>query len=180
MAVKVIIENSTKWQTRHLRAIAIRAIKGYYTKDQLTIRFVPSQGRHSGCAYLNSWSCTVRLPSPGNYVDNGQLAVIIAHEAAHCMGVDHRDMNRSYLELQWGTGWKERFGWAYDLPLEAVVKKKKEKPSGLPLAEKRHAYAVTNLGNWERKLKFAQNKVKKYRQKVAYYETRMAALKEKN
>lgn len=44
----------------------------------------------------------------------------------------------------------------------------KERPT--TLVGKRAARAADSLSRWERKLKFAQNKVKKYRKAVRYYE----------
>lgn len=52
----------------------------------------------------------------------------------------------------------------------------KAKPAA-SIVEKRAAKAAAALAQWQRKLKLAQTKVRKYKQRVGYYERRQAATK---
>ncbi len=175
--MKLTIINDTKWQTRHLRAIAVRAIRGYYTHRFLTIYFGPATQHVGGCAYIGSSSCIVRIPGPER-TNRVRLAKVIAHEAAHCEGVTHRQMKQSYRELTHAGNWEKRFAWADKMPLEQKpAKRKVPPPTGLVLAEKRHAQALKKAEEWKRKKARAAKLEKKWHSKVTYYERRMAAFR---
>lgn len=110
--------------------------------------------------------------------DKIDFAMVCAHEALHCMGVTHRRMNTVYREVQRKGRYREKFGWAADMPLDLKAPpKKKVRPTGIELACDRHEHANAMLAKADTRLKRAQTIRKKWHRKVRYYEGRMAALK---
>ena len=106
------------------------------------------------------------------------LAMVIAHELAHLDGIRHREMNQSYRELTNRGNWSEKFSWADDLPLEPKTPpRSKVKPEPLTIASQQLLHAQSKVKEWKRKKKRAETGLRKWRQKVKYYERRQAALR---
>ena len=114
----------------------------------------------------------------GNRTD--ALILVLAHELCHLRQHARREFEERELGAE-GEAVLILDDFRKDREaLEAAwrqipVRKAKVKP---PLVEARELHARELLTKWERKLKAAQNKVKKYRGKVRYYERRKAARKE--
>ena len=108
------------------------------------------------------------------------LILVLTHEICHL-----RQMSRGELEqMELGAeGEAALILEDFRKDREALesawrkVPERKAKPKP-PLVESREIHARDLLTKWERNLKAAQNKVKKYRAKVRYYERRKAARQE--
>lgn len=101
------------------------------------------------------------------------FARVVAHEMEHCRGVRHDGMCDTFKRAGEARGGGLPVPYAADLPIRA--REGKAKPTLGERVEARSAKAAEALLAWQRRLKVAQTKVRKYRQKVAYYERRAAA-----
>lgn len=118
------------------------------------------------------------------------LVDIVAHELAHRLLFVERSMTRK--SRRYGTvsrgGSEQQANWfekqvakAFEADREALVaawekpRAVREAKPVLSVQDTRRERAEANMVRWQRKLKFAQNKVAKYRRQVRYYEKAIAA-----
>lgn len=186
MSYAITIKNQTRYPTRELRKIIVRAArqvdatpgKNKHRLDERGLRYrvevgYTRGGFHGGssgeCYHLGYGACVVRLPR--GTADPHDFAYVVAHELAHCAGQKHADMR--------GCPWWTRkrrgrsFAWAWTFVLEEKAKPKKARPDGYALAAKRLEESVANLSRWEAKLRRAQTAIKKYRRRIRYYQRRL-------
>ncbi len=176
--MKVI--NETHWRTDHLRRFILRVAKEELPTDALP-RTIVKVGYHrggSGCAGRARYPTTderrdglrpriwlLLPPRSEPVVDRADLALVIAHEMAHCRGLRHgKDMRCPRYYRQ--PGYRERYAWATTLPLAAralVVRRRKLRAQPRDV---RRAHAETMLQTWERKHKLATTMRAKWRAKV--------------
>ena len=90
------------------------------------------------------------------------VAGIIRHEIAHCIGVEHTDMDR---EIHGCMTYKDYP--AQDLPVREV---KETVPCITDIVQARAEKARTMLAKHERRLKLMKTIVAKWKRKVVYYE----------
>lgn len=107
------------------------------------------------------------------------LAFVFEHEVAHSLGVEHADMDEAVRRCH-GNIPLEAFaklampGWSVALSIR-VLPPKTVKLTAAERASMRADHARRMMEKWERKLKLAAGKVKKYRRTVRYYEKKGAA-----
>lgn len=168
------ITNRTHWQTKHLRAFAVRAANQILddgTKPHLTIEFSYNRGgtRHDSCsgrAWIGGSHARVMVPSGS--IDKTDLASVIAHELAHCRGVTHAQMRGASLYRRVGN-WREHYAWAETLPLEKVSAKPKRVVTPVERANAKLNVVRARLKQWQTRLKRAQTAIQKYRAQEKYY-----------
>lgn len=130
--MKFKIVNRTRFQSRHLRKFVTRAWRiataaagptrtanHAATVTRITITFARSNRWHrqaTGHAYYHGRKAHVGIPDTP---DRRDLALTIAHEFGHNLGLRHPDMNGGPL---WRNDCPEQnarlYGWADTLPLE--------------------------------------------------------------
>jgi len=179
------VVNETHWRTDHLRRFLYAVGREELEPEDLRrlhVRVIYGRGRHyrygstGGYAWYNSTQMVLKMPQEIviSYTRRS-LAMTIAHEMAHCRGMQHRDM-RDSPRYSFVDGWWERYAWANDLPLEKKApKKKKPRLTGEALAAERAEHFRGLLAQWETRAKRAATAIKKYRAKIRYYERRVAA-----
>lgn len=161
------LRNQTHWNTKQLRAIVSRASlnevePAQYKRLRVTVKY----GKHFG-THVSGWCDCVGGDTYTLYVQKGginreDLALTAAHEAAHCHGKQHRDMNTARYRR---VGVPSTFYvWAKTMPLEK--KTVKPKPTTADRRSKRLAIAQAALKRWERKVKLANTKLKYWRKRV--------------
>ena len=122
------------------------------------------KGSYSGYAYFNKQYGTqpdmvLRL-TPDMKIST--ISQLFAHELMHCYGFDHSGFRHDPLDDVDVEKIRSKFKGVNLLS----VPKPKIKIDHVALRKKT---AEKNLKNWLRKLKLAENKVKKYKKKVKYY-----------
>lgn len=176
--MKVI--NNTHWRSDHLRAIISRVVNDELTPEKrarlvVTIDYIRRlQSYSSGCAPYFGSRMTVRISKHAEFANKVDFAKVVAHECAHLRGMRHSQMGHPYHAPNHARTPEQRayFAWAEEMPLEQKPKRIKV----VNIQEVRHATAIQHVTEWERKLKFAQTKLRKWRSKVRYYD-RVAASK---
>lgn len=177
------IINETKWKTAHLRAFASRVAKDELEPRQrkrIRVKFIPAKYHITGYAWIGGNTAVVRVPA---VPDKIMLAVVIAHELAHCRGMTgERDMRSSVryghnLTREKREAQRQRYAWANELPLEKKAVRKKRRLTGAEHAEAEAAKCEAAIKRWETKRKRAETALKKYRRKLRYYTKRAAALR---
>lgn len=174
------IVNDTHWQTKHLRAFASRVAKEELEpakRKRLVVHFVHSRWRQpSGWAYIKGNTCRIRVPRDG--VDKCGLAMILAHEFAHCRGFGSGRSNELALRSSARYGYRgdyaSFYSWAVGMPLERKAVKRKPKPTPDIKADRIRELIV----QWDRKKRRAETALRKYRKRLRYYEKRAAASQE--
>lgn len=182
MKSRLLLKNHTDWSTRDLRRFVLAGIKAEGVEGKSWTVTVKNARQRRGCSGLASmrhpWM-TLRIPSvrlvgvgkPAMLPDylRDDFAHVLWHEIAHTRGVEHREMTGGWDGCRRGGPRGAEVAWASALTIgrKADPKRRDRK------AERREA-AVTSLAAWQRKLKLAQTKVRKYRAKVQRYE-RLAA-----
>lgn len=189
MARKIKIINKTQWQTRHLRAFAVRAANMVLDPNEkkylsVEVTYNKQGGRSPGCsgwAPYNGNFIRVMLPSPGKdhpKPDRVDFAHVLGHEIGHAKGLTHQDMRGSSFYQRVGS-WREHYAWAKDLPLDPVPPKAKKQIAPADRATQSLATVQRRIKQWETRLKRAQTALKKYRAKEKYYTKRASALASK-
>lgn len=160
------IVNKTAWRTDHLRAFISRVAETEFEpwrrkRLRVDVDYRRGLGDCRGYAWINSNFFQLRLPRED--VDRVDLALTIAHELAHCRGLDHKDMrgNARYSFTK-GRGYREVYAWADGLPLEKRNPKLKVRPS----VSTKVAHAEAKVVEWERRLKKGTTILKKWRRRV--------------
>ena len=125
------VENATRWSTAHITRIAsevVRREKLESAASRLVVnvqtRPDPRLPRAIGYAYVGSmkdpeyriWIVMPEVPTRTGNGDPVLLAHTIAHELAHCRGLEHADMagRPEYAHL---PGWRDVYRWAALYPL---------------------------------------------------------------
>lgn len=169
------IHNRTHWRSDHIRAIALRvardeldpgATKGF-TVD---VNYGGRGPGVSGHAPYHGRRISIHVSSVA--IDRVDLAQTIAHEMAHTRGMTHRQMRNAPRYRRMGEVTRALYAWAEDMPLERIVP-----PKAVGLDERRqkkldHARAL--VAQWERRLKRAQGKVRRWKGRVRDYERYIA------
>lgn len=182
--MRIKITNETRWSTRDLRRFLARAAK-YEEMDEhcrrhgfarLVVRIQYRRaGGAFGYAFYNSNSSRITLPREKPPTEERlrelkqQIAHTMVHEFAHNRGRRHRDMagNPDYCYVD---GWRERVAWAEALPLTLAEPKTQAKPDAADKLE----HCREKLTAWAGKVKRAQTGMKKWQQRVRYYERQLA------
>jgi hypothetical protein len=157
------IDNQTVYSTRHLRKIFIACEKNEGTNHKFrNVKVIYGRSaRVRGYAWYNSNSVVMKLPKPKEVKDIGwihatihNLARVYIHEVGHNLNLHHAEM------MNW---------WDMDIDFleEGEVQTQKPKKSA---AEKNEEKARLKLDEWTKKMKRAENLVKKYKKKVKYYD----------
>jgi hypothetical protein len=173
---KIEIENRTHWRTADLRRFAVRAANDVFEpgeKPLLRLRVVYGRKYVTGCAGIGGIRSTIRIPK--REVDRRALALVLVHEFGHNRGLEHRQMHGSRWD--WVADWRERYAWGETLPLEPRPVKRRERVTGIALAESRREKVAALLQSWQRRLKRAQTAVRKCQRRLRYYDKRTAALR---
>ena len=175
------IINETSYRTDQLRALIVRVAQDELSAHQkkiLRVKVVYARAGQRklghafyGTVYSQVLSMTLYLDRDCAHEHLRKLALIIAHEMAHCRGMRHREMRGN--RYHWVDGWAERYAYAQSFPLEQQVKPSVMKPGD---AEK-HAHALTMMQQWTSRAKKASTLLKKWARKARYYERKMAAKK---
>lgn len=154
------IINKTGYQTRDLRAIAVRVAREELDPDKakrMTVYFDHRRGtggRISGHAWINGNSIHVKIDRCA-YVRG--VAAVIAHEFAHARGLTHDKMrgNRRY-HFSDAAAWD-----GYEtMPLRAKVEKAKPAPDEKRAAKLKNAQA--KVIEWTRKRDRAERALNKW------------------
>lgn len=192
---RIEIKNETDWDTRHLRAFAVRAAAMVFAEKEkrgktLHVHFksarlsdlrraIESFHGCSGVANLYGTWCEIRIPVENiNKVD---LAHVLAHEFGHNKGLTHQDMAGSPIYggrgvVRGGESQQRLFAWANTLPLAKKTKPVKTPIAPADLASKKLAQVQARIKGWERRAKRAATALKKYRKQEKYYAARSIAL----
>lgn len=166
------IINHTRYQSKQIRylvtAVAKRELMDASYRKMLTVVVKHRKtnwhvlGRGS---YKRAW---IALYLDDALIDPVQLAYVIAHEIAHTQGVHHSGALPRFIEMT--DKIKDAYAWAKTYPIEHAPDK--SKPAKDPML---HAQMMRD--KWIRKVKQAQNKLRKWDRSVKYYERKMVASK---
>lgn len=183
MAVK--ITNRTRLNTRHIgaliRAVAKRERLSDMEIDNLDVRIkyrrkcrLRPDNHPGGYAYLKTAIFSLSFVK-GIQPDPAGTAKVIAHELAHCQGVEHGSaMNNT--RYGWKEGWRDTWAWALEFPLEMLPEVKPVKLVGVDRVEAKMKTCQDALDKWNRKLKLASTKLRKWKTKMRYFENRLTAM----
>jgi hypothetical protein len=159
------IDNNTVYSTRHLRKIFLACEKHEGTDPKFR-RVKVIYGRSPRCrgyAWYNSNSVVMKLPKPKEEKGIGwihatihNLARVYIHEVGHNLNLHHGEM------MNW---WDMDVDFLEDVKVEVQTQKPKKSA-----AEKNEEKARQKLDEWSKKMKRAENLVKKYKKKVKYYD----------
>jgi hypothetical protein len=180
--MRFVIDNRTKYQTRDLRALVVRAYKvatecagpgrtaTFEARNpKIRVRFARSNWRgeqgSTGHGYYHLGRSHVGL---GDSVNPRIAAKVIAHEFGHNLGLRHPDMAGGPLMNMDSP----KFDFATKLPLREVAPK--AKPSTREKRAREHLRVIQRLRAWESKRKRAETAIRKLKAK----ERRLSALTE--
>lgn len=164
------VKNETNYDTRYLRKLFMDCERHEGTNPKHRyVRVINKRGGGvAGCAWLNSYSVTMKLPTY-QAPKAASVAQVYIHEVGHNLGLRHKEMaSYSSIDVSWLLD--------EDVPLKKI-KPPKPRPN---IVEIRTAKAQKKLDEHLKKLKREQNLVKKYRIKVRYYEKKIAASPKKS
>jgi len=181
------IDNHTGWDTRALKTIATRAVRGEFRPDDVrraTLHVVYSRtAQVSGWAYIGSSGATVRVPrpqrarwdkTPGLRKFPGALfAGVVVHEFLHALrALDHKDMGGGRDTAM--RGCSDAYDWAEKV--EVKVRQPSARPKVTPIQKaelallharvkakewkSKEAAAGTRRKNWERRCRRAEARVR--------------------
>jgi hypothetical protein len=160
------ITNETNYSTRHLRKIFLACEKNEGTDPKhRNVKVI--YGRKCGTrgyAWYNSNSVVMKLPKSKEVDKVGwihakihEVAQVYIHEVGHNFNLRHSEM------MDW-----------WDIPVDFIedgkVDLKVACSPKISAAEKNEEKARKKLAEWEKKMNKAKTFVKKYRQKVKYYD----------
>ena len=170
------VVNYTRWNTKHLRAIAVRVAMAELTPQQrkrliVTVKYNRGGKRH---AYSSGWcgygSMRPRIMVPSGNVDKADFAHVVAHELCHAKGWHHRDFSGVPRWNRVGN-WREFYAWAETMPLEVQAPKPKVKPT----TDAKIDHIQKMIARWVSKQKRATTGVKAWTRRLKYYERKKAA-----
>lgn len=183
--MKLTIKNQTRWSTRELRKIIRAAVReNEITGDAIHVDVRYARGQHYGYPDViggNAGRTHVILKMPrGEAIDMARSMVVVEHEFYHTRLFrtigrhTHRDFPRRILKWWEATGVPE---WAAGLTLHHVeVPKKTRSEAAVSAVERREARARAHVERLEVEITRKQKLLKKWRDKVRYYDKRTAAL----
>lgn len=174
--MKLKIINETKWSTADLRKFILAALKevtgGW--KGTYTVIVKNHFGRNLGYGRYHQQWMIIRFPTakkddvcPIDWLK--QTVHVIDHEYDHNRGLEHREMISRYVRYDKDVSWVDRFVEAGN-SIRSTIKAK-------PVVDKqakRAEHAKKMLAEHEAKLKREQKLVRKWKQKVKYYEKAIA------
>lgn len=172
------IINHTHWNTADLRRIIVQVAQDELTPEErkhmvVTVKYnrQKDNGYCSGHAWLLSYSCNVNVPS--GVINSRSLAMVTAHEFAHCRGWDHQKMRgmARYHKSSWPG-----YDWAEGIDVRRKEDKKPARLKGAALADQQLKKSQAKLTAWQRRAKLAAKKVKTWQHKVRYYQRRLEQL----
>jgi len=178
------IQNNTHWRTDHLRAIIQRVVKDELSpakraRLRVTIDYTGrNHGYSTGCAVLGGSRMTLRLAKQREYVNKTDFARVVAHEAAHLRGLEHRRMPLVYHAPHHARTEEQArvFAWAEEMPLEVKPARQKKVVDVQALRYERTLAAVKR---WTTKAKRAATELRKLKTRQRYYERALAARAER-
>lgn len=187
---KLKVTNDTVWSTRDLRKIfakclnEVRKTEKHHALNSLVVRVIYHKADWiGGKAWLNSGVMVIKIPHPRKKFHEKEkdsnilrldfshyIAKVFMHELGHCIGVrpHHNNMTIEKVYIDWI---RKTFG-NDTYPVRFKIPVPKAKPG---VVEKRYGQAVVNLKKSKTRLKRAQTINKKWKNKVKYYENKMAA-----
>jgi len=173
--------NKTLYDGHYLRRLFLECEKhifAVYLKHaeepgrQIVVEYHKGKNNHGvrGHAWYHSRTIHIQLPRPrkefgstGLKVSARDVATTYLHEVGHNMGLRHKQMGKWWnIDTSW---WPDEI-----TPLKAIKQKPKQN-----IIEFRAAKAQRKLDEWKSKVKRANKLVKKYSDKVRYYEKKMSA-----
>lgn len=198
--MKIEIRNSTRWSTRDLRTFITAGLKaergewwgtyvvevkkprrgqrlagyGYYRCNHIRLYFKdPESGKGEQRKWrsyneadeagkqrmLEGWHTNLVVPDD----HLRRMAIVLAHEVDHNKNERHKDM----CDRERRVEWCERL---IESGFKVHLDRPKPKAPAKPLQEKRAEHAAKMLAEHEAKLKREQKLVRKWKQKVRYYE----------
>jgi hypothetical protein len=180
------VVNKTRYSTRTLRSLFTEAYRRL-AKDEgplpswkwmtVTVNYSRNWGRVSGRASLRGgW---VRMNLPKGSVDAMTLAKVVDHEFQHSYGYTHDKMVGG-AKFHAGP-YHETFSWARERFGEMLTESR-DMPKLKPKKDlQAHRAALVDAGilRWEKKLKYAQSKLRSLRQRKRYYDRALAAKRTK-
>ena len=177
------LQNKTKYNGTDLRALIIWVsnMEGWTPcmRKLLNVVVVPSRKWHSGEAWTGDYRIEIRIPGPYR-LNKPVLASLIAHELKHLTNKKH--VPYSTERQMRGRG---RYGYrdsdkywsgANALNLRVVPSKSKTEKTPMDKARDGLKHALDKSSEYERKIRLAENRLKKWKSKVKYYERRMKKL----
>jgi hypothetical protein len=172
MGMKII--NKTDWRTDDLRRIISRVARDELNAEhRRCMRVVigySRRNRYTGYAWYNSNDAVLRVGRDS--VDPIKLALLAAHELAHCRGTKHRDMHTRRYDFR--EEYREYYAWAVDMSIRKKEPKKKQTRE--EKTSKKLVRAAAQVRVWETKVKRATTWLKKWKRRVKSLEKRAAAM----
>lgn len=167
------VTNKTQYHTADLRRFFRAGLRAMGAEDDKRILVAYSKRSiHWGCAYIGRGDRQGRgitMTIPKGKLDLLQLAQVFEHEVSHSLGLHHKDMAPDVADCKTNPTWHLGIEIRYSEPVNVKVDH----------VAKREEQARKMLDKWERRLRATQNRVKKWRAKVRYYDRKKAARKGK-
>lgn len=190
----IILKNNTRYNTKFLHKVLSIALK-YWKKEHsslphylknIRVTVNPTKGATActGVAWLNSNAMRLRIPywGPSHTTSTRlieshstcepkalslfqDLVFVFFHELMHNRGYRHTNISDPYLMKM--ALEVPPIPWEYAPTKQEVMQVRAPKKN---LLEERYKRAMGLVIKWEKKVKVANNHLKKYKQKVKYYE----------
>lgn len=166
------VKNETDYPTRALRAVLCEVYRRTrQTEGALpqwaSVRFRIAYTRRcetSGWAHVNGTLSRLRIARGG--LDPAAFAQLADHELLHLYGFHHAGMPCSNSALYYAPEARERFSWARDMVGDFLVETAPAVGPTLDVRrEKRMEQTAAAIDRWTRKLKRAENALRKLRAK---------------
>lgn len=183
------LSNETVWRTDQLRALIARVAEEELDPEirrRLLVEIRPGRRRYiHGRAGLGGAHVRLWLPAPvtrslresadgrpvRRLLNAARLAFVVAHELAHCRGMDHRKM-RGNPRYSWVEGWEAFYGWAAEIAIEPQPAPPRPGLAARRQARVEHARAL--LARWERAARLAARRAQRWRRRLRAAERRLA------
>lgn len=179
------IENRTRYETAPLRELVRRVARNELDPEKrrrVTVYFKETRGvSHDGAlgrCGLGGNRVTIFLPKNSRRLRPNVVAHVLAHEFGHARGMTHSEM-RGNPRYSWRvplglTTWDqaiENLEYLKGLTFTVRAPQSKQRPTD----DAKLQNAAAHLKAWESRRRRAETGMKKWRQKVRYYETKIAA-----